>query len=110
MIFLVWKLKKTLESFLKVLEAVTKKMKENELDSKTLIKLLLSNQDLYSGIELTVQSIVTAAVKISVESVEESLVSRYESHFDSMRQLKEINALEELVHADKIITFGMNKY
>ena len=79
----------------------------------------MRDQDLYSGIEPTMQSIVTAAVKISVESVVESLVSRYETHIDSNRQLNVSNALEEmeiaengpeLVHADKIITSAMNKY
>ena len=57
-------IKENFGKFLKVLEAVTKKMKENEQDNKTLVKLLLSDQDLYSGIELTMQSIVTTAVKI----------------------------------------------
>ena len=105
--------------FLKVIEAKTKDRDESKLDSKSLIKLLLSEHDLYSGVELTLHCIVTAAVKISVESVVESLVSRYETHFDKKRQLKEIHALEEmeiaengpeLVHADKILTKAMSEY
>ena len=63
--------------------------------------------------------LATAAVKVSVESVVESLVSRYETHFDKKRQLSEIHALDEmviaengpeLVHADKILICAMNKY
>ena len=94
-------------------------MNETELDSKKLIKLLLGKEGLCDGIELTLQSVVTAAVKISVESVVESLVSRYETHFDKKRQLNEEYALEEmeiaengreLVHADKILVSAMGKY
>ena len=49
----------------------------------------------------------------------ESLVSRYKTHFDKKRQLKEEYALEEmeiaengpeLVHADKILVSAMGKY
>ena len=113
-------IKENFAKFLKVLEANTKHIDdENQLDSKSLIKLMMDDEKLYSGIELTLQSIATSAVKISVESVVESLVSRYESHFDAKRQLKEINALDEmeisengpdLVHADKILTSAMSKY
>ena len=94
-------------------------MNETELDNKKLIKLLLGKEGLCDGIELTLQSVVTAAVKISVESVVESLVSRYETHFDKKRQLKEEYALEEMeiaengpdfVHADKILVSAMGKY
>ena len=64
------------------------------------------------------QCISTAVVKISVESVVESLVSRYENHFDSGRQLNEDRALDEmeisengpeLVKADVVLTAAMNK-
>ena len=112
-------IKENFAKFLKVLEANTKHMEEKQLDSKSLIKLMMDDENIYTGIELTLQSIATSAVKISVESVVESLVSRYESHFDAKRQLKEINALDEmeisengpdLVHADKILTSAMSKY
>ena len=62
---------------------------------------------------------LTYAVKVSVESVVESLVSRYEVHFDAKRQLKEEHALEEmeiaengpeLVHADRLLSLAMDKY
>ena len=105
--------------FLKVLEIHTKHFNEKELDSKSIIKDLLCESKLFTGIELTLHSITTAAVKTSVESVVESLVSRYETHFDAKRQLKEVHALDEmiiaengpnLVHADKLLTSAMDKY
>ena len=37
--------------------------------------------ELYTGVELTLHCVSVAAIKMSVESVVESLVSRYESHF-----------------------------
>ena len=68
---------------------------------------------------LTFHSICTAAAKVSVESVVESLVSRYVEHFDSKRQVKEDYALDEmeiaengpnLPNADKILASAMDKY
>ena len=105
--------------FIKVLEIHTKHFNEKELDSKNIIKDLLCESKLFTGIELTLHSIITASIKTSVESVVESLVSRYETHFDAKRQLKEIHALDEmiiaengpnLVHADKLLTSAMDKY
>ena len=61
----------------------------------------------------------TSAVKVSVESVVESLVSRYENHFDASRQLEEGNALEKMfiaqngpniVHADKLLKSALDSY
>ena len=80
---------------------------------------LLEDEKLFLGIELTLHCIAAAAVKVSVESVVESLVSRFEVHFDAKRQLKESHALEEmeiaengpeLVHADKLLNNAMDKY
>ena len=60
-----------------------------------------------------------AAVKLSVESVVESLVLRYETHFQKARQLTEDHALEEmeisengpiLVKADGVLKAAMNRY
>ena len=56
---------------------------------------------------------------MSVESVVETLVSRYEQHFNSSRQFSEDHALEEmqisengplLQHADPPLDRAMNKY
>ena len=56
-------------------------------------------------------------VKISVESVVESLLSRYEKHFDSSRQPIEQQFFDEMIiadngpllhHADAILERAMN--
>ena len=74
---------------------------------------------LFQGVEITLQSICAAAIKISVESDDESLDSRYEKHFKVDRKLVEENAEFEmeisengplLIHADKILKKAMNKY
>ena len=63
--------------------------------------------------------ICVAAVKLSIESFVESLVSRYEAHFDKSRQFTEEHALEEmeisenapkLVRAYKVLKSAMNYY
>ena len=64
-------------------------------------------------------AICAAAVKVSVESDVESLLSRYEKHLKADRQMNEDNAEEEmeiaengplLVHADNLLNQAMNKY
>ena len=83
-----------------------------------IIDLLNSQSKLFLGIELSVHIICVAAVKVSVESVVESLVSRFERHFDKCRQLDEENALMEmdvaengptLSRADGVLRIAMNK-
>ena len=60
-----------------------------------------------------------ASVKVSVESVVESLVSRYETHFHKKRGLEEKNALDEMeiaengpseFRAEKLLLVAMDKY
>ena len=46
------------------------------------------------------ESYLNAAMKISMESVKESLVSWYEVHFDKTRQLTEINAFNKMKIAE----------
>ena len=111
-------IKENFSKFLKVLETVIEKIEDKKLDSKSLIKTILGDEELCCGIELTLHNICTAAAKVSVESVVESLVSRYEGHFDARRELKEEHALDEmeisenvpnLPNADKILLSAMNK-
>ena len=68
---------------------------------------------------LIVHCICAACLKVSVESVVESIVSRYEKHFSSSRQPSEEHALNEMViaengpllhHADTILERAMDKY
>ena len=104
---------KKLEDYLKVkdLKAVT--------SLGILRDLISSDLKLYEGIELTVQALLCASIKVSVESVVESLVSRYENLFHKNRGLKEENALDEMeiaengpseFRADKILINAMDRY
>ena len=60
-----------------------------------------------------------ACVKVSVENVVESLVSRYEIHFDSSRQPTKQHSSDEIIivenepllhHADEILERAMRQY
>ena len=97
-----------------------KTKEKGKFDSKELIKDFLNTElHLYKGVEVTIQAICAAAIKTSVESDVESLVSRYEKHFKVDRQLDEENAEGEmeiaengplLVHADRLLKKAMEKY
>ena len=72
---------------------------------------------MFEDVEVVIHSICIAAIKVSVESVVESLVSRYENHFNSSRQMSEEHSLEEMViaengpllqHADPILKRAMH--
>ena len=80
---------------------------------------LSSTMKLYKGNEVMMHCLSTVAVKYSVESSVESLISRYEVHFDKKRQLTEENAHQEmviaengpvLVHATPLLTRALDKY
>ena len=105
--------------FLRKLETFFEGKDIKLLDSVKIIQLILQTDHLFCDVEIIVHCICTAAIKISVESVVESLVSRYEKHFDSSRQMKEENALEEMLiaengpllhHADPLLERAMVKY
>ena len=113
-------LKQNYRDFLLVLEKHIKDNKTKSYDSKELIKQFLdSGLKLYKGIEITLQSICAAAIKISVESDVESLVSRYENHFTVDRQLDEEKADDEMLisengpalqNADRTLKNAMDKF
>lgn len=106
--------------FVKVLENHVGNKEIDALTSKDIIKDFLSTElKLYEGVEVTVQCILSAAVKISVESDVESLVSVYEKHLKIDRQMDEENAEHEmeiaengplLQNADKILKAAMDSY
>ena len=90
-----------------------------EIDSKELIKLFLNEDNEECDIKLVLHCFCVAAVKFSVESSVESLVSRYETHFDKGRQLSESEADLEmeisengpLIHrADPVIKRSLDNY
>ena len=51
---------------------------------------------LFDGLGLSLHVICICAVKLSVESVVEYLVSKYEQHFTKSRQLEEEHAMQEM--------------
>ena len=91
----------------------------DEIDCKELIKFFLNNNFEDIDIKLVIHCFCVAAIKFSVESSVESLVSRYESHFTKGRQLGEEEADFEmyisengpLLHkADPIIKRSLDSY
>ena len=75
---------------------------------------LKTDLKLFDGVEVVLHGICCAAVKVSVESVVESLVSRYES-----RSLDEHNAMDEMMiaengptifKANSVLSAAMNNY
>ena len=93
----------------------------SKMDNKKLIQLLLQNDisSSFVNVKLFIHCICCACVKVSVESVVESIVSRYEKHFDLSRQPDEEHALNEMViaengpllhHADEILELAMDRY
>ena len=113
-------IKENYMKFLCKLENHTLKTREKDLDSLNLIKdFLNTNYHLYEGVELILHIITVAAVKISVESLVESLVSRYKIHFDKESQLTEEHALNEMeitengpifTKCDDLLKSAMNNY
>ena len=84
------------------------------LDSKEIIESILKKENI--GLFRNAKVIIHL---ISVESVVESLVSRYEKHFDSSRQPTKQDSLDEIIiaenepllhHADEILERAMNQY
>ena len=89
------------KKFLVVLENHMQENPQEKYDSKQIIKdFLNTDAKLYKDVEITLQSICVAAVKISVESDVESLVSRYEKHLKVDRQMTEEHAEEEMEIAE----------
>ena len=74
------------------------------LDSKEIIQSILKKENiaLFRNVKVVIHLICTACVKVSVENVSESLVSRcekiYEKHFSS-RQPTEQHSLDEMIIA-----------
>ena len=73
----------------------------------------------YEGMEMVMQAVVAASTKFSVESVLESIVSRYEDHFDKTHSVGEEVALNEMeisingpsiAHCNSVVRAAMNLY
>ena len=98
-----------------------KKIDRLILDSKEIIQSILKKENiaLFRNAKVIIHLTCVACVKVSVESVVESLVSRYEKHFDSSRQPTKQHSLDEIIiaenepllhHADEILERAMNQY
>ena len=86
--------------FLSRLQEVTKDDSVEKLektDPKDLIKRFLVNEDLYSGIEAVTQACVVGSIKISVESVAESMISKYNIHSSNIRGISDDVADDEMM-------------
>ena len=79
-----------------------KKIDPSILDSKEIIQSILKKENiaLFRNIKVIIHLICVACIKASVESVVESLVSRYEKHFDCSRQPTEQHSLDEVIIAE----------
>ena len=113
-------LKECYQNFLKAFEKYIEDKEVDNIDRKTVIKDFMRSDDkLYLGTELIIHCLLAMAVKYSVESSVETLISRYEVHFDSSRQLGEEKAHMEmfvsmngpvLVRADPLLKRAMDKF
>ena len=103
------------------LEHVARNKKNDDLDSKDLIKLFLrSDKELYKGIEMIIHSICVSAVNIFVESVIESLTSKFEIHFNKFRNVAEGGAYNKMMvsnngpsppaQCEKVVMAAMKKH
>ena len=73
----------------------------------------------FKGVRIVVHFILFACLRKFIESIVESLVSRYVNHFSSFRQPNEGNALDEIIisengpnlhKADDILERAINRY
>lgn len=90
-------------------------------NNKKMIQRLIEKDTSKSFIECRIIThiIMCACVKVSVESVVESIVSRYEKHFHHSRQPSEEHSLNEMIiaengpflhQADEILESSMDRY
>ena len=113
-------IKSSFKHFVRCFEEYIEGKDVKDIDNKEVYKdFLCSTKGLYKGNEVVMHCLTTCAVKYSVESSVESLISRYETHFDKKRQLKEENSHQEmviaengpiLIHATPLLTRALNKY
>ena len=116
-------LRRQFSEYLSRLEEMTSSMSSEVLaksDPKELLKKFFDPKGkLYRGIEMVMQALAVSSVKVSCESVLESFVSKYESHFDVRRNMSEEGANEEfeiaingpnIAHCDSVIKEAMDDY
>jgi hypothetical protein len=62
------------------------------LDSKELTRMFMIKPDLYRNIEMVLQAICVGCIKLSVESISESMISKYNIHSNELRCISEETA------------------
>ena len=79
-----------------------KKFDPSILHSTEIIQSILKKENiaLFGNVAIIIHLMCFACVKVSVESVVESLVSRYEKQFDSSRLPTEQHSLDEMIFAE----------
>ena len=93
----------------------------SKLQNRQLVQFMIGSEGAkeFEKVRVIVHVILVACVKVSVESIVESLVSRYENHFTAARQLTEENSLNEMIisengpnlhDADGILERALNNY
>ena len=98
-----------------------KKFDPSILDSKEIIQSILKKENiaLFRNVKVIIHLICVACVKVSVESVVESLLSRYEKQFNFSRQPAEQHPLDKMTipenkpllhHADEMLARALNQY
>jgi hypothetical protein len=89
------------KAFVRKLEKYIETKELKNITSMSILRDFFKTElKLFEGIELVMHAMACASVKISVESVVESLVSRYETHFNKNRSLDEDNAMDEMMVAE----------
>ena len=98
-----------------------KKSDPSILDSKEIIQSILKKENIafFKSVKIITHLICVACVKVSVESVVESLLSRYEKQFNFSRQPAEQHPLDKMTipenkpllhHADEMLARALNQY
>ena len=72
-----------------------------ELDSKELTRTFMIKPDLYRNIEMVLQAICVGCIKLSVESVAESMISKYNIHNNELRCIS-----EETSHLEMLVAYN----
>ena len=98
-----------------------KKFDSSILDSKEIIQSILKKENiaLFRNVKVIIHLICIVCVKVSVDIIVESLISRYEKNFDFSRQPTEQHSLDKMIiaengpllhHADEMLERAMNQY
>ena len=66
------------------------------MDSKELIRKFLIKPELFTTIKVLMQAIFVRFMKLSVESVAESMISKYNIHNNKLRCISEVTAQLEM--------------